>query len=111
LDFYEKENIIEHLEKFKASSGEWDVYRKKIPAPLLEKLTLILRECRKNGFISPRVFNGEIKWQQVEGFRRNFKNADECSVCDRNQTKGTCDGRFIYKGEQRMFVPCWIGGN
>ena len=80
LDFYEKENIIEHLEKYKTSSGEWDAYRKKIPSPLLEKFALVLRECRENGFIAPRVKNGEIKWQQVMGAKRSFQNADKCSL-------------------------------
>lgn len=112
VDNAEKFSIVNHIAAHQKAHGEWDTYRKKIPSDLLVKWKNILTECRKNGFMNPRVKDEKLIWSQVLGFKRNYKNTDECCLCDKSQTKGDCQGQSITdKNNQRIFVPCWIGGN
>lgn len=111
MGYTEKESIINHISAYQKTHGEWDIYRKKIPDELLVKWGKILFECRKNGFINPHIYQDTLVWDQVMGSRRNYDNADKCSLCSNSLTRGTCEGKTIYKKMQSMFVPCWVGGN
>ena len=82
----------------------WDEFRNKIPPDLLKLWGDVLIECRRNGFIGPRVENGEIVWMQVIG--NDVRNGDLCTMCDRE-----CRRReMIDSGEakrMRMLNPGW----
>jgi len=92
----------------------WDEFRHKIPDDLLASWGTVLIECRRNGFVNPHVFNGEIVWDQIldngSGERRN---ADYCTLCERD-----CKRReLIDSGETKRLrilnpgyhekPPCW----
>lgn len=62
-------------------SKNWDVYRTKIPADLLEKWEDVLRECRRNGFIAPYTAADKICWHQVTS--TDNTTADLCYMCER----------------------------
>ena len=75
-------------------SGEhksWDVFREKIPAPILEAWGLILSECRRNGYVGPVVKGGDFTDKQFMGGKIVFqqilttsdKPLDQCTLCER----------------------------
>jgi len=107
MDFSDRELIIEHLQKYQKSNGDWDLYRKKMPEVLLKKWLSVLNSCRENGFISPKIWNDKIQWKQIMGFKRNYDNADQCTLCPKTQRSGSCMGKMINKNNQKMFNPCW----
>lgn len=112
MDSSERVSMVNHLAAHQKAHGEWETYRKKIPSDLLQKWQRIMAECRQNGFMAPRVHDDKIVWSQVMGFKRNYRNADECCLCSNSQTKNDCAGQMLNdKNGQRQFVPCWIGGN
>lgn len=83
----------------------WDDFRNKIPPDLLKLWGDVLIECRRNGFIGPRVESGEIVWMQVIG-TNDARNGDLCTMCERE-----CRRReMIDSGEAkrlRIFNKCW----
>jgi hypothetical protein len=107
INFSEKETLVKFLSAYQKTKPDWDTYRHKIPDTLLDKFLKALQECRKHGFIAPKVVGGELFWKRIMGFPRNYKNSDQCSMCSKSQRAGDCRGRAIYKNQQRMFKPCW----
>ena len=107
LDFADRETLIKFLSTYQKTKPDWDNYRHKIPDGLLSKFAKCLQECRKYGFIAPKVEGENIVWKQIFGFKRNYKNTDQCTTCSRSQRAGDCRGRAIYKNHQKMFQPCW----
>lgn len=90
------------------TNGEWDEMAKKMPPALRTKAEKVLKECRQNGFICPRVYDWKLKWSQVLGRERNMKYVCQCDLCDNNTTAGTCKGRFVKNHlGHRDFKPCW----
>jgi hypothetical protein len=88
--------------------AEWDEIAKKIPAELRDKIALVLKECRQNGFINPHISNGKLVWSQILGHERNRKYNCQCDLCDNDTTSGTCRGRFVNNNQgHRDFKPCW----
>jgi hypothetical protein len=94
----------------------WDDFRNKIPPDLLKLWGDVLIECRRNGFIGPRVESGEIVWMQIVG-TNDIRNGDLCTLCDR-----VCQRReMVDTGEaKRMRMlnrgwhetkPCWMTAN
>ena len=90
----------------------WDEFRHKIPDDLLTAWGTVLIECRRNGFIGPRVENGEIVWMQVIG-TTDVRNGDLCTMCDRacrrremTDTGASKQMRLLNKG-WREPRPCW----
>ena len=91
----------------------WDEFRHKIPVDLLKLWGDVLIECRRNGFIGPRVENGEIVWMQVIG--NDVRNGDLCTMCDREcRRREMIDSgeakrmRMLNKGWRESRV-CWEG--
>jgi len=104
----EKDMLIQHLINFQKSDCSWDSYRSKIPDTILDKFKVILKECKRNGFICPRVRQGILVWSQVLGDKRNRSASDECTLCDNNFHSGTCRGRnFITLNGGTNFKKCW----
>ena len=103
----EKEALVKYLSSYQKTRPDWDQFRNTMPDELLDKWTKILKECRENGFVSPRVDKWEIVWSQILGFKRNYKCVDKCSLCSSSQRAGDCKGTTKYKLDQRMFQPCW----
>lgn len=91
----------------------WDDFRAKIPEPILKLWGDCLIECRRNGFVNPRVENGQIVWSQVLGDDRE-RNGDLCTMCCRD-----CKRRdMIDSGDLKQLKiinktypepkPCWV---
>ena len=92
----------------------WDVFREKIPEALLRAWGGVMVECRRNGFVGPRVDGDRIVFQQV--ISTNDRPGDLCTLCDRD-----CKRREqIDSGETRVIKemnrnnshwveprPCW----
>lgn len=96
-------------------NGRWDEFRNKIPPDLLKLWGDVMIECRRNGFIGPRVENGEIVWMQVIG-TNNVRNGDLCTMCDREcrrremiNSGAAKEMRLLNKG-WREPRPCWERG-
>lgn len=108
LSLSEFDAVKKLLLSYQKSRSEWDVFRRKIPSELLEKWKLVMDNCRENGYIAPKIIHGdELIWSQILGFKRNFGNANRCSVCSATFFSGVCKGKSKYKQEHYMFVPCW----
>ena len=93
----------------------WDEFRHKIPVDLLKLWGDVLIECRRNGFIGPRVENGEIVWMQVIG--NDVRNGDLCTMCEREcrrremiNSGAAKQMRLLNKG-WREPRPCWEGND
>jgi hypothetical protein len=112
----EYEAMVSYLLAYQRAGDmrRWDEFRHKIPDDLLTAWGTVLIECRRNGFVNPHVFNGEILWDQIldngSGERRN---ADRCTLCERD-----CKRReLIDSGETKRLrilnpgyhekPPCW----
>lgn len=107
MDFSDRESIIKFLSTYQKTRPDWDNFRNKIPDRLLDKWAKVLKNCRKFGFIRPKVENEKITWHQVLGFKRNHQNTDQCTLCSRSQRAGDCRGGIVIKNNQRMFKQCW----
>lgn len=107
MDFSERDMITKYIATYQKTRPDWDTFRNKIPEKLLLKWQKVLISCRLNGFISPRVENENLIWQQILGFPRNYENIDQCTLCARSQRAGDCHGRKEYKNSQLMFKTCW----
>lgn len=97
-------SIVEHLQTYRKHSAEWDVYRKKIADDLLKKLKNLLTAARESGFINPVVRDGKIVFDQILSINRN---ADQCTVCDKNIIHGNCNGIMRIIKHKKTFFPCW----
>jgi hypothetical protein len=103
----EKDSMIKYLIGYQKTGMDWEICRKKIPTDLLEKWANVLRECRLNGFMAPKVQSEKLIWKQIFGFKRNYKNADKCTLCPRNFIAGDCKGGSKHKFGTILFRPCW----
>lgn len=108
MNFVEREAFAKYLGEFRKNKPDWNLFRTKIPESLLEKIKNVMHECKKIGYISPVVINGEVVFRQVLGQKRNYKNTDKCTLCSSSFIDGTCMGKSKYnKQNQRVFAPCW----
>lgn len=109
MNTIDRKALIRYLITFQKSNPSWDAFRKEISESLLEKFKMILHEARKHGFVRPVVRDERLVWDRIMGFKRNYQNADQCTLCDRSDKTGNCRGRMIYKRDgQTIFKPCWI---
>lgn len=108
------QSIVALLTTYQRQSDNrhWDDFRNKIPPDLLKLWGDVMVECRRNGFIGPRVENGEIVWMQVIGTTA-IRNGDLCTMCDRAcrrremiDTGATKQMRILNPG-WREPKPCW----
>ena len=60
----------------------WEDYRNKIPPQLLKIWGDILIDCRRNGFINPKVEGEVIIFYQI--ITTNSRQGDLCTFCDRD---------------------------
>jgi hypothetical protein len=106
MDYKEIEMIVHHLQIYQSGGDDrkWESYRKKVPAELLDKWRKVVYVCRMNGFINPVIISGELTWAQIIGDRTH---ADQCSVCPKSYTSGSCTGKSIINKGKFDFVPCW----
>jgi hypothetical protein len=76
-------SIIKHLVSYQKMGDKrnWDEYKNGIDNDLLEKWTLILIDCRRNGFIGPRMEFDRMIWMQV--LTHGSMTSDLCTLCDR----------------------------
>ena len=101
--------MIDLLSAFQKTQGEWDLFRKKIPDALLAKWKKVMWECRKNGFIAPKIENNEIKWKVIMTIHTN--NCDQCTLCPTSWIAGDCKGRMKTTIHGlRNWTPCWNNG-
>ena len=108
MNFSEVDVMVKHLAAYQKTHDDWDKYRIKIKPPsLLDKWKEVLNRCRGNGFIAPRVYNDELKWKQIQGFKRNYQNVDNCTLCSRSQLASDCSGKVIPRINKKEFHPCW----
>lgn len=110
----EYEAIFSYLMAYQRAGDmrRWDDFRNKIPPDLLKLWGDVLIECRRNGFIGPRVENGEIVWMQVIG-TTDVRNGDLCTMCDRacrrremTDTGASKQMRILHPGWHEA-RPCW----
>lgn len=98
--------MIKYLVQHQKARDDWETAKKKIPDELLFKWSEIMLLCRLNGYIAPRVLGGDrLTWKQIMGAKRNYKNADQCTVCPNTYVSGDCKGIVDFKNN---FKPCWI---
>ena len=78
------QSIIGYLTTYRRQGEHrrWDEFRNKIPPPLLKLWGDLLIECRRNGFVGPRVENGKIVWRQTVS-TSDIQNGDLCTMCER----------------------------
>jgi hypothetical protein len=107
LTWQEKTSITKILSSYQKSQVDWDMFRKKLPEDLLNKFQNVLKEARENGYFLPKVVNNHIQWKQIFGFKRNYKNADKCTLCPCNFIAGDCKGGSKHKFGTILFRPCW----
>jgi hypothetical protein len=96
---------MRHLESYRKSGIGWDVYRDKINNDLLDKWGRVVNKCRQNGFIAPYVYQNILHWKQI--MTKKTSTNDKCVVCSMTEQKGNCVGLMIFKGDSKIFVPCW----
>jgi len=79
------QSIIGYLTTYQrqGDNRRWDEFRNKIPSPLLKLWGDLLIECRRNGFVGPKIIDGKIVWYQVIGDHRE-QNGDLCTMCERD---------------------------
>lgn len=108
------QTIVKHLISYQkgGDNRRWDEYAATIPQPLRDTLKKMLVECRRNGFVAPFVFDGEIQWRRIV---THGAQGDLCTLCDR-QCKRRDDlksGRVKWLREHqtgyREKKPCWEG--
>ena len=113
-DSADYQSIVALLTTYQRQSDNrhWDDFRNKIPPDLLKLWGDVLIECRRNGFIGPRVENGEIVWMQVIG-TTDVRNGDLCTMCDRacrrremTDTGASKQMRILHPGWHEA-RPCW----
>jgi hypothetical protein len=109
MNFVEREAYAKFLGDFRKNRPDWNLFRTKIPETLLVKIKKVLHECKAIGYISPVVINNEIVFRQVMGQKRNYQNADQCTLCSNSFIDGSCMGKSHVKKADghRYFVPCW----
>ena len=78
------QSIIGYLTSYQRTgeNRRWEDFRNKIPPPILKLWGDLLIECRRNGFVAPRVENETIVWRQVTSNDAQ-RNGDLCTMCDR----------------------------
>ena len=108
LDYQDLQLWISYIQLKQKTNGEWDEIAKKMPVVLRDTTAKILKECRQNGFIRPRVYDGELVWHQIMGVERNRKYNNQCDLCTNSMSSGTCKGKFINNQQgHRDFKKCW----
>jgi hypothetical protein len=78
------QSIVGYLTTYQrqGENRRWEDFRNKIPAPLLKLWGDLLIDCRRNGFMAPRVENEVVVWRQVTS-NDDQKNGDLCTMCER----------------------------
>lgn len=78
------QSIVGYLSTYQrqGDNRRWDDFRNKIPPPLLKLWGDILIDCRRNGFVRPRIYDGKIAWDQVVD-NGPERNGDLCTMCER----------------------------
>ncbi len=108
LDYQDLQLWISYIQLKQKTNGEWDEIAKKMPPVLRDTTAKILKECRQNGFIMPRVYDGKLFWNQIMGSERNRKYNCQCDLCSNSMTSGTCKGKFTNNQQgHRDFKKCW----
>jgi len=111
-------SIVAYLTTYQrqGDNRHWDEFRNKIPPDLMKLWGDVMIECGRNGFIGPRVENGEIVWMQVVG-TNDVRNGDLCTMCDREcrrremiNSGAAKQMRLLNKG-WREPRPCWEGND
>lgn len=102
----DEQEMTNFLSAYQKNQPEWDVFRKKIPQELLNKFKRVMNECHSEGYVNPKVQDGNITWRQILTRVRSKDNADQCTLCPNSLAAGTCKGRMRHTN-QRLFVPCW----
>ena len=102
----DEQEMTNFLSAYQKNQPEWDVFRKKIPQELLNKFKKVMEECHAEGYVNPKVQDGNIIWRQILTRVRNKDYADQCTLCPNSLAAGTCKGRMRHTN-QRLFVPCW----
>lgn len=102
------QGIARALIGFRKSGGQWEDVRKKIPAELLDMMTRIFREARRNGFIAP------IAYRDGKGYRIKFAQVVENPNCKKRIDATLCDfcERDCMRKDARGVFPdgavrCW----
>lgn len=113
-DSADYQSIIGYLTTYQrqGDNRRWDEFRNKIPPPLLKLWGALLIECRRNGFVGPRVENERIVWRQVIG-TSNIHNGDLCTMCEREcmRREKIDSGEWKYIRSLNKDIPeqkpCW----
>ena len=113
-DSADYQSIIGYLTTYQrqGDNRRWDEFRNKIPSPILKLWGDLLIECRRNGFVGPRVEDDKLVWRQVIG-TDDSRNGDLCTMCDREcRRREMIDSgdlkhqKIINPGYQER-KPCW----
>ncbi len=106
--------MMKHLEQYqKQGDGrKWEEYRQKIAPDLLEIWGTVMVECRRNGFVNPRVRYGEIVFSQIisTGY---CEDTDLCTLCERVCHRremidsGDLKRQKLINRQYQELEPCW----
>lgn len=104
--------ICNHIFNYQklGAAGKWDEYRAGIAEAALRQLGEIFSECRRQGYLNPRVVgedkNRKIIWEQIVS--RAGIEYDLCTLCDRgcNRRKNIDEGFYHHQGIEEP-PACW----
>lgn len=93
--------ILSGYKKIREGAG-WDEYAKRLSVDTRETMADVLSECRRNGFVNPRVFGGVLHWDYVCFHKddKKGKTQDLCLLCERDCTRRDWKGVLVKE-------PCW----
>lgn len=87
---------------------DWGKVREKVPEELLNKLGVMMKKARENGFVNPYLREDKVIWNQMTGDDFGLRNSCQCDLCETDFSSGKCQGKTFrnLKG-MKEFKPCW----
>jgi hypothetical protein len=100
-DFHDElVKILGGYRKVRESLG-WDEYSKRLGMETRDTMADVLKECRKNGYVNPHVYNGKLYWDFVAYHPDDKrKTQNQCCLCEFDCSRKDWKGVLIKE-------PCW----
>ena len=109
--------FVDIVNAYQKQGGEanWDEYRTKAKvSDILPQMTEVMTECKRNGFMAPRVdYSGKLYWQQIVSNSKDVHTLDKCTLCLRDCVRREMinDGTNKWKRQNEDFYvepkACW----
>ena len=99
-DYETLKSVLLGYKKNRETIG-WDHYANKMNEDIRNTISAILAECRRQGFLNPRVQNDQIVFDYVcYNPDAKGKTLDQCTLCERECNLRDNTGVLIG-------IPCW----